>query len=214
MLCGQVLADMGAEVIQIEPPGGASGRRLGPFLNDVVDPHGSLLWNGYARGKKSVELDLVQRRETFIDLVAKADILIESEAVGAMSQLGYGYADLQQINPALIYASITPFGIDGPKAHWAASDLTLVASAGPMALTGDHDRAPLRITIPQAWNHAACEAFTGILVALQEAGQFWPRPTRGGFRPTSAHPGNPRKYSCHCGGRIDHPAHRRWYANG
>lgn len=168
MLCGQILADMGADVIQVEPVGGANGRHLAPFLDAEPHPHNSLYWNGYSRGKRSIELDLDSQKDQFIDLVRRADVLIESETVGMMDGRGFGYADLSEINPALIYVSITPYGIDGPKAHWAASDLTLVANAGPLSLTGDEDRPPLRVSIPQAWNHAAAEAFTGVLVALIE----------------------------------------------
>ena len=62
VLCGQVLADLGADVIQIEPPGGASGRRLKPFLHDTPDPENSLFWQGYSRGKRSVVLDLNTQR--------------------------------------------------------------------------------------------------------------------------------------------------------
>ncbi|MEQ8691982.1 MAG: CoA transferase [Pseudomonadales bacterium] len=168
VLCGQVLADLGADVIQIEPPGGASGRRLRPFLNDTPDLENSLFWQGYSRGKRSVVLDLNTQRAEFLELVRRADVLIESEAVGAMAALDLSYADLATVNPALVYASITPYGLDGPKAHWQASDVTLLANSGPMAMTGDEDRPPVRVSVPQAWHHAAAEAFTGILVALHE----------------------------------------------
>ncbi len=167
-LCGQILGDLGAEVIQIEPPGGAPGRQLGPFLNDTEDPESSLYWWSYARGKKSVELDIDADRDKFLELVAASDFLIEAEPVGSLETRGIGYADLAAINPSLIHVSLTPFGATGPKANWVASDLTLVASAGPMAMTGDDDRAPVRVSVPQAWNHCASEAAAGAMIALHE----------------------------------------------
>ena len=168
MLCAQILGDLGADVIQIEPRGGAHGRSLGPFLEDRADPQNSLYWWGYSRGKRSIELDIIEDRETFLALVAQSDFLIEAEPVGSLAARGLDYSVLAERNPGLIQVSMTPFGATGPKSTWAASDITLVASAGPMAITGDEDRPPLRVSVPQAWNHAAAEAATGALIALHE----------------------------------------------
>src|SRR3569833_1200185 len=78
MLCAQILADLGADVVQIEPPGGASGRTVGPFLNDVADPEGSLSWWAYARGKRSLVLDIAAEadRGTLLRLIESADVLV------------------------------------------------------------------------------------------------------------------------------------------
>ncbi|HEY5647566.1 MAG TPA: CoA transferase [Pseudomonadales bacterium] len=168
VLCAQILGDLGADVIQIEPPGGAPGRRLGPFRGGVTDPEGSLYWWGYARGKRSIELDIDAEPETFLRLVAQTDFLIDAEPVGSLAARGFDYATLAALNPGLIQVSMTPYGSSGPKAHWAASDITLAASGGPMALTGDEDRPPLRVAVPQVWHHAAAEAAAGALVALHE----------------------------------------------
>jgi len=168
MLCAQILADLGADVIQIEPPGGAVGRRIGPFFKSQAEPENSLNWWGYARGKRSIELDIDKDRALFLELVSKTDFLIEAEPVGSLKERGIDYETLRQLNPALIHVSMTPFGDTGPKAHWAATDLTLLASSGPMAITGDADRPPVRVSVPQAWNHAAAEAAAGSLVALRE----------------------------------------------
>lgn len=168
MLCAQMLGDLGADVVQIEPRGGASGRRFGPFLDNDPKPENSLSWWSYARGKRSIELDLDADEVTFLKLVERADFLIEAEPVGSLDSRGLTDKVLQECNPALIHVSMTPFGSTGPKALWAASDLTLVASAGPMSLTGDRDRAPLRVSVPQAWLHAASEAAAGALIALHE----------------------------------------------
>jgi crotonobetainyl-CoA:carnitine CoA-transferase CaiB-like acyl-CoA transferase len=83
-----------------------------------------------------------------------------------MADLGLSYDDLSSVNPGLIYVSITPFGQTGPKAQNAATDLTVWASGGPLALTGDHDRPPVRISVPQAFQHAAADGAVGALVAL------------------------------------------------
>jgi crotonobetainyl-CoA:carnitine CoA-transferase CaiB-like acyl-CoA transferase len=170
MLCGQIFADLGANVIQVEPPGGAEGRRLAPFHRDVADPEGSLTWWAYSRGKRSVELDIdaPDGRETLLALLATADVLIESEPVGAMARRGLGPEPLAAHSPALVQVSITGFGSSGPKAGWASSDLVAMASGGPLAITGDSDRAPLRVSVPQAFLHAAADAAVGAMIALHE----------------------------------------------
>lgn len=170
MLCGQILTDLGADVIQIEPPGGSSARRCGPFLGDVRGAERSFFWWAYARGKRSLVLDLDrdEERELLRELVRTADFLIESDAPGAMARRGLGYEALAQENPQLIYVAITPFGQDGPKAGWAASDLTLMAAGGPLILYGDDDRPPVRMSLPQAFHHAANEAAVAALLALHE----------------------------------------------
>ncbi|MEN8158973.1 MAG: CoA transferase [Myxococcota bacterium] len=170
LLCGRILADLGADVIQVEPPGGAAARRLGPFAEGVAAPEASLFWWAHARGKRGTVLDLAQAadREALLALARGADVLIESAAPGALAARGLGPADLAAENPALVVVSITPFGQDGPRAHDAATDLTVLAAAGPLVLTGDDDRAPVRVAAPQAFLHAAAEAAVGTLVALHE----------------------------------------------
>jgi len=85
-----------------------------------------------------------------------------------MAALGLGYEDLTAANPGLIYVSITPFGQDGPKAHYADSDLVILAASGFIALTGDDDRPPVRVTVPQAYLHASADGAAGALIALWE----------------------------------------------
>lgn len=169
-LAGHILASLGAEVIAVEPPEGTSARRIGPFAGDREDPEQSLLHWSYNRGKKSVVLDLTQDqgRKDLRELAAGADILIECESPGKLAGLELGPDDLAMLNPALIYASITPYGHTGPKAEWAASDLTLLASGGQLSLTGDADRPPLRVGLPQACLHGSAEAAGAILIALSE----------------------------------------------
>ena len=171
-IAGMILADLGADVIAIEPPEGNAARRRGPFSDGSYDGdiEDSLIWQSYARGKRSVILDLESDdgRGELRELVESADALIESADVGAMDALGIGYEALAEINPGLIYVAITPFGSSGPKAGWAATDVTVAASAGPMIQSGDTDRAPLRVGLPQTGLHAGAEAAIGVLTALHE----------------------------------------------
>lgn len=167
LMCGQLLADLGADVIQVERPGGSSARQLGPYAGDRADPERSLFWWAYARNKRSIALDFeneADRRELF-RLVRGADFLIESEAPGALAKWGLDYPSCAGENPGLIYVSITPFGQTGPKAHWLASDLVSMASGGQTFLTGDPDPPPLRVSVPQAHAHAATDAAVGALIA-------------------------------------------------
>jgi len=98
-LCAQILGDLGADVIQIEPPGGAPGRALGPFSHatssqDQPESERSLYWWGYSRGKRSIELDIDAQRDTFEQLLAHADFLIEAEPVGALQERPTAYSGL------------------------------------------------------------------------------------------------------------------------
>jgi crotonobetainyl-CoA:carnitine CoA-transferase CaiB-like acyl-CoA transferase len=170
LLCGQMLGDLGADVVQIEPPGGSPARRLGPFVDDVPHPDRSLHWWAHCRNKRSVTLDLdrPEGRDLLHRLVANADFLIESDTPGVQTARGLDYAALAAVNPKLVYVSITPFGQTGPKARWADTDLVLMAASGPLRLTGDSDRPPLRMSVPQAYAHAAAEAAGAALVAHHE----------------------------------------------
>jgi crotonobetainyl-CoA:carnitine CoA-transferase CaiB-like acyl-CoA transferase len=146
LLCGQILADLGADVVQVEPPGGSSARRVGPWRRGEPGTENSLFWSAYARNKRSLALDLEDSgdREVMLRLVSGSDFLIESQRPGRMAELGLGYEHLNRIQPGLIYVSITPFGQDGPKAQWTATDLTLMAAGGLAYLSGDADGPPTR----------------------------------------------------------------------
>ncbi|MEE3256834.1 MAG: CoA transferase, partial [Actinomycetota bacterium] len=133
-LAAFILAQMGAEVIAIEPPSGSSARRLAPFADGIDDGEHSLHHWAYNRGKKSVVLD-VETPEGLKDLrglIAGADLMFDSYDPGVMESLGLTPSDVAEINPQIISVSITAFGSDGPKANWAHSDLTLQAAAGNM----------------------------------------------------------------------------------
>jgi crotonobetainyl-CoA:carnitine CoA-transferase CaiB-like acyl-CoA transferase len=170
LLCGQMLGDMGADVIKIEPPGGSAARAIGPFYNDAPHPDRSLYWWAYNRNKRAITLDIERDagRELLLRLVERADFFIESDNPGQMARHHLGFDDLAKINPALIYVSITPFGQDGPKASYADSDLITMAAGGPLILAGDADRPPVRLGVPQAYLHASADAAVAALAAHHE----------------------------------------------
>ena len=171
LLCGQILADLGADVIKIEPPGGSSARKLGPFYQDQEDAEHSLYWWAYNRNKRGVTLDITRSegQDILRRLARGAKFLIESDNPGALAQYGLSYAELAADNPGLIYVSITPFGQDGPKASYADSDLVILASSGPLVITGDEDRPPVRLSVPQGYLHASAAAAPAALIALHES---------------------------------------------
>jgi crotonobetainyl-CoA:carnitine CoA-transferase CaiB-like acyl-CoA transferase len=170
LLCGQILADLGADVIQIEPRRGSSARGVGPWRGGDRGPERSLFWAAYTRNKRGLALDLdeAEDRRELRRLVSGADFLIESERPGRMAELGLCFEALSGIQPGLVYVSITPFGQEGPKAHWAASDLTLLAAGGFAYLSGDAERPPLRVRVPQAHAQAGADAAVGALIAHAE----------------------------------------------
>jgi len=167
LLCGKILADLGADVIQIEPPGGSSARAIGPFYKDDVHPEKSLFWWAYAVNKRGMTLNIEtdDGRQLLKRLAQDAHFLIESFPPGYLHRLGLGYEALEAINPALILVSITPFGQDGPYAHYKATDVTGMAMSGLMYLTGDPDRAPVRVGFPQFYLHGAAAGATGAMLA-------------------------------------------------
>ncbi len=168
-LAGFMLSMLGAEVIKIEPPEGVATRRSGPF----DDSGNSLTHLAYDRGKKSVVLDLAssEGRSRLLDLVEGADCLIESQGAGVLESLGLSYQYLLDRNPSLVVGTLTAFGHTGPKASWPATDLTLMASACTMAFTGDADRSPLRVSVPQAFHFGAAVLAGGVVAALFERGR-------------------------------------------
>lgn len=170
-LAGLILAALGAEVILVEPPDGSRSRLRGPWARDLPGPERSLSHWAANRGKQSVMLDLAgseSDRAELRRLAADADVLIESGTPGDMEALGLGSGDLAAVNPALVYVSISAFGQDGPKARWAATELTVWSSAMALLMSGDADRPPVRVGLPQAFLHAGADAAGGTLLALAE----------------------------------------------
>ena len=168
MICGQILGDLGADVILVEPPEGVIARKVGPFSGDKPDVNSSLNFWALNRNKRSITIDLdtAAGRGDLLQLVKTSDILLESFVPGYLDRLGLGYRALAETNPGLIVISITPFGQQGPKAQWAATDLTVTAASGALLITGDEDRPPVATSVPQAYLHAGVEAAAGALIAL------------------------------------------------
>jgi crotonobetainyl-CoA:carnitine CoA-transferase CaiB-like acyl-CoA transferase len=168
LICGQMLGDLGADVILVEPPGGVRARTIGPFYGSDHNVNQSLNFWALNRNKRSVTIDLESAagRASLLQLVKTADILVESFAPGHLDRLGLGYRALAEVNPGLIMISITPFGQQGPKAKWAATDLTATAASGALYVTGDEDRPPVHMSVPQAYLNAGAEAAAGALIAL------------------------------------------------
>ena len=167
LLAGKILADLGADVIQIEPPGGNTARNIGPFYGDDPRPEKSLYWWAYAANKRSITLDLERRdgRALLEKLVAEADFLIESYDPGYLEEMGLGYEHLAGINPKLVMVSVTAFGQDGPYANYLASDIVGMALGGFMYLTGDDDRPPIRISFPHFYLHGGAAGATAAMLA-------------------------------------------------
>ena len=158
-LAGLLLAQLGAEVVLCEPPDGHRTRHRGPYVDDVADPERSIEFLVYNRGKRSV---VISDEAQIAELAAHCDAVISCGAFDVdLDALGAA-------SPQLVTASITPFGETGPKAEWAATDLTVAASSGTMSLTGDRDRAPVRIGSPQTWHNAAVDTAGAVLMALHE----------------------------------------------
>ena len=144
--CGKVLADLGADVVKIEPPGGspyAGHRAVRGRSRQGMDR--SLVWAAYCANKRGVTIDLDSRDgcEQLVRLASGADILIESFRPGLLEGLGLGYSDLAVVNPGLVYTSITPYGQTGPYAQHEAPDLVAWSMGGMQYICGDADRPPV-----------------------------------------------------------------------
>lgn len=178
---GKMLADMGADVILVEPPGGDPARAYGPFHEDIPDPERSLWWWHYHTSKRGVVLDLELEddRERFKALVASADLVLESEPSGRLARLGLDYDDLTALRDGIIHISLTPFGRDSARAEVPVTDLTALAGAGPVWSCGydDHSLPPVRGGGNQGYqtgcHFVVMSALTALLHRMASgAGQF------------------------------------------
>lgn len=141
--CTALLADLGADVLKIEPPQGDDYRHIGPFHKDGS----SALFETVNRGKRSVMLNLGQAndRELALSLADGADVLVENFRPGVADKLGIGFAEVKKRNKKIVYASISGFGQDGPNARRPAYDIVVQALSGIMSVTGEPDGAPTLI---------------------------------------------------------------------
>lgn len=166
-LCGKILADLGADVIKIEPPGGDPARKVAPFQSDQCDPTKSLYWHSYNTNKRGITLNFEypRGRELFRRLVSSAHFVIETFPPGRLEELGLGYQSLRSQNARLVLVSITPFGQSGPYRRFKGCDLVAMAMSGMMSLIGEPDRPPLRVSLPQAPMWTGMYAAAGSLIA-------------------------------------------------
>lgn len=167
-LAGRLLADLGADVTLVEPPGGVHTRQLAPFVDDEAGPERSYQHLYVNANKRSVVLDLdaVEDAARFRALAGGADVLIETGHPDAMAQRGLGYDDLRAENPGLVYISISPYGRRGPRRDWRATDLTASAAGGLLQLMGEPEDPPTHGPASPAYTMSGLTAATGALVAL------------------------------------------------
>jgi benzylsuccinate CoA-transferase BbsE subunit len=167
LICGRILADLGADVIKVEKPGGSPSRNIGPFYKDDIHSEKSLFWFVYNAGKKSITLDIETKdgQEIFKKLTKSADFIVESFPPEYMSNLQLGYDILSQVNRRIILTSITPWGRGGPYGHYKASDLVVWSMAGFSYVIGDSDRPPLGPTVSLAYYTAGTVAASASLIA-------------------------------------------------
>lgn len=144
--CGMLLADLGAELIKIEHPDGGDGLRAWPPLTAGFSENFASL----NRNKRSVTLDLksASGKAAALSLCARADVVIENNRPGVMGRLGLGFDDIRAANPKIVYASISGFGQEGPRANDGGFDVTVQAIAGVMSVTGTPDGDPVKCGVP------------------------------------------------------------------
>ncbi|MDP6452471.1 MAG: CoA transferase [SAR202 cluster bacterium] len=167
-LCAKILGDLGADVIKIEPPGGESGRTMAPFLHDDPDPEKSLFFLQLNLNKRGITLNIEtpEGSDVFMDLVRRADVVVDSSQPGYLASIGLGYDTLERENPAVLLTSITPFGQTGPYSQFKGEEIVAYATSGIMAISGTSDREPLKHGGFQAQYEAGLNGATGTALAL------------------------------------------------
>src|SRR6056297_1571440 len=167
---GQTLADLGAEVIKVESPGGDDTRNWGPPFIDREDERTAAYFHSCNRGKRSITVDFrtEEGQAQLRDLIRDADVVIENFKVGGLAKYGLDYASLSEINPGLIYCSITGFGQDGPYAHRAGYDYIIQGMSGLMSITGDPAGQPQKVGVAVTDVFTGVYATTAILAAVHQ----------------------------------------------
>ncbi len=167
--CGKLLADMGAEVIKVEPSGvGDCSRQYGPFLDDNPHPERSGLFLYLNGNKRGITLNLATPTGQGIlrELAGRSDVLVHNLPPKEMEEVGLDYPTLSQVNPRLVMASITPFGLTGPYKDYKAYDINLAAAGGICEGLGSSDREPLTFGTPEVGYFAGMAAASSIVIAL------------------------------------------------
>jgi crotonobetainyl-CoA:carnitine CoA-transferase CaiB-like acyl-CoA transferase len=166
--CAKLLADMGADVIKIESPAGDESRRMPPFKDDTPHPEKSLYFLHFNTNKRGITLDVEKPdgREILLELCKKADVLIETYRPSRAKELRLTYPELSAVNPALIVASITPFGQYGPWKDYKANDMAGIALGNLLYLAGEPGEPPLQPPGEIAYGMASTYGAFGIAIAL------------------------------------------------
>ncbi len=166
--CMKLLADMGADVVKIEPPGGDQARRIPPFKDNVPHVEKSLYFLHYNTNKRGVTLDLNSSdgRAIFLELARSADVVVETFRPGTMDEWGLGYHALSAANPGLVMASLTPFGQTGPWRDYKATDIAGLALGNLLFLAGEPGEPPLQAPGELAYGMASTYGAFGVAVAL------------------------------------------------
>ena len=169
---GQTLADLGADVIKVEAPEGDDTRRWGPPFIERDGDTSAAYFYATNRGKKSIICDFrtPEGQEVVRRLVADADVVIENFKVGGLAKYGLDWESLRQVNPRLVYCSITGFGQTGPYAHRAGYDFIIQGMAGLMSVTGEPDGQPQKVGVAVTDVFTGVYAATAILAALVQRG--------------------------------------------
>jgi crotonobetainyl-CoA:carnitine CoA-transferase CaiB-like acyl-CoA transferase len=167
---GQMLADLGADVVKVEAPEGDDTRRWGPPFINREGESAAAYFHATNRGKRSVICDFrTSEGQAFVrDLVAGADVVIENFKVGGLAKYGLDYPALRAVNPRLIYCSITGFGQDGPYAARAGYDYIIQGMSGLMSVTGTPDGEPQKVGVAVVDVITGVYASTAILAALHQ----------------------------------------------
>ncbi len=165
--CGKLLADLGADVIKVEPPGGDPARDIGPFYEGLAGRDRSLFFWHYNTNKRSLVLDLARDRAQFAALLDTADVLVVTGTPGELARRGLDYASVAARRGGLIVAAVSPFGQNGPRCEWKSCDIVAQALGGMLFVNGHPDGPPLRSLGLQAYHVAALHAAIGILLALR-----------------------------------------------
>ena len=166
--CTKLLADMGADVIKIEPPSGEESRRIPPYKDDIPHPETSLYFLHFNTNKRGITLDVATSdgRAILLQLARKADVVIETYPIEQSERLGLSYAQLSAVNARLVVASITPFGRSGPWRDYKADDIAGIALGNLLSIAGERGKAPLQPAGELAYGMASTYAAFGIAVAL------------------------------------------------
>ena len=174
-LCGKLLRDFGMDVIKVEPPGGDAARSEPPFAKGHAHREGSLRFAYLNAGKRSVTLDVTKARgkKLLLELVARADIVVEDFPPGYLAEIAIGYDALIEKRSKLILVSVSGFGQDGPYANYKTTDLIGNAMGGLLYISGDPKMTPCNPPETQAFYYTSLFACYGVMLAL------WQRETRG-----------------------------------